>query len=220
LTAESLHIVSARHESQSKLFDGIARQVAQQVDVAPKTFGHQEGCSDGKPTVKLTNNQAAGSMFALSTAHSQLMNIWIEEQAQACSAAAIAISAAGVHLEDLYLEGDDNSDAALCTINASGTRASLRGCSFVSTEATTSNAPPTIGLELSAAVDCVRLDSVIFDGGTLGFSDYALKASAAAMTSFRALNVSFLRGADYSLHASSTGYLNPQTVTGQHMGVW
>lgn len=201
------------------LMDGHTETITSAVTVNKAIAIVGEGQSSGQPAVVLTNNQAAGAVLTLSTAYAEVYNIWIAKQSQACSAVAVAISAQAVHLEDVYFEGDENSDAALCQINGSGTDSSLRNCAFVS-DATDNTDVPTIALELSAAVTGIRMDGVVFDGGSYGFSDYALKASAGAITNLRARSLSFLRGADYTIHASSTGYVNPATVSGQHTGVW
>ena len=120
---------------------------------------------------------------------------------------------------------DANDNAAGLQLNTGAGDIFLRNCTLISTQAANaspaSNDPPSIGLEVTAAMSDLRLEGCVFDGGTIGFADpYALKASAAAVTRLRGVNMSFLRGADYTLNSSTTGYINVQTSTGAVLGVW
>lgn len=76
-------------------------------------------------------------------------------------------------------------------------------CSWKST-ATLITAQPSIGLEVANAVSGVWLTSCTFDGGVCGWSDYALKATA-AVTRLYAPDLALLRGCDVYTATGSSG---------------
>lgn len=183
-----------------------------------------EGSSSGLPTAKFTNNQAAAALFTIGATDVQLVNIFFEEQDQACSVALITCAVARFLMRGCYFQADGNSNAAQLQFNTGAGDVQVDSTTFISTstaQATASNNdPPQIGIEVTAAMSDLRMTGTVFDGGTIGWADNALKASAAAVTRLRGLQMSFINGADYDLHASTTGYLNPATSTGDVVGNW
>jgi hypothetical protein len=179
-----------------------------------------EGTSGGKPTVKFTNNQAAGELLTLTSSNLEIRNIWIEEDAQACSASRVTTNNAdNVGFIDCYFECDGNSDASCVKVSGSGKKnIYFKNCTWISTStaqaAPADNDPPTIGLEVANNITGFFMDGCVFDGGTIGFSDYALKATAAATIHWKVENLSLLRGADAGFNVASTGWMFPTTTTG------
>jgi hypothetical protein len=178
------------------------------------------GCGQlsGLPTVKFTNNQAAGQLFTITTTGVEFRSIWFEEDAQANSAVKISTNQARTYFEDCYFQIDGNSNAACVQVNTGASDSCFRNCTFVSTSLAqddpTNNDPPTTAVEITAVMNGMRLQGCVFDGGQVGFSDYALKGTAGAITNFRALDISLLRGADIAVTSSSTGYIHVTTSTG------
>jgi hypothetical protein len=202
------------------LMDGHAETLTAVQDIAAAVTIVGEGRSDGKPTVKLTNNQAAGIMIDVNASGNdvEFRNIWIEEDAQANSAVRVRTDLARTSFIDCYFECDGNSNAACLQVNTGASALYLKNCTFISTSAAqaapASNDPPTIALEITAAVAGVKMEGCVFSGGNIGFSDYALKATAAAITNVRIETLSQLLGADVGFHGSSTGFIMPTTTTG------
>lgn len=196
------------------LLDGHAETLTGALTISKRLTVVAEGQSSGKPTVKLTNNQAGGSLLTISATDVQFHNIWFEEESQGNSAVRITTNQARTTFKGCYFEADDNNNAAVLQVNTGASDLVIDGCTFISTEATSTNSPPTIAVELAAAMSQVLIKDTVFSGGTMGWSDFALKASAAAITRVRGEGVSMLLGADADFHTSSTGYFNPQTNTG------
>lgn len=80
--------------------------------------------------------------------------------------------------------------------------ARVQDCYFTST-ATDVTLQPAIGLEVADAMTGLVLDNVTFTGGAAGWSDYALKFSA-AITRLHAEGLSLLLGADAFAATGST----------------
>lgn len=110
------------------------------------------------------------------------------------------------------------------TVAASVSNTSILDCTFLSTavrDATPSlNSPPQAALVLAGVATDLYISNTVFDGGEIGFVNTAFNASAGAVTRIRGHNVQFLRGADFAIHASSTGYFDVSTRTGAITGSW
>lgn len=170
-----------------------------------------EGTTTTMP--KLTNNQAAGQLITIASADVQLRNIWFEEDSQANSAVRVSSASARTALIGCYFEANATQNAAVVQVNTGASDLLVKNCTFIST-ATADDDAPVIALEITAATSEVDIEGTVFSGGTQGWKDFALKASAAAITRVRMETCSFLLGADAAFHASSTGYLQPSTTTG------
>lgn len=193
--------------------DGHAETLTSVQAVAKRLTIMGEGVSAGIPTVKFTNNQAAASLFDITATDVQFRNIRFPPETVANSAARITADVARTAFIGCYFEADGNQNAAVVEINTGAEGLVVENTTFISTETADDDAPD-VGLEITAAMSNVTMKGAIFDGGTQGWKDFSLKASAAAVTNFRGEGLSFLRGADASLHASSTGYIQPSTTTG------
>lgn len=171
-----------------------------------------EGSSGGNPTAKLTNDQGAASMILATAASVRLRNIWIMENAQACSAARITSSGAQFEMTDCYVECGGNDDAAAVLLN--GARATFRGCTFISTAATVAAQPYGAVRDNATPLEDVTFVDCVFSDGAVGFSDhYALRFTNDA-TRLRGERVSLLLGADVDFTASSTGYFQVSSSSG------
>lgn len=92
------------------------------------------------------------------------------------------------------------------------------GCEFKST-ASVVTAQPAVGLEVVNAVTDVELEQVIFNGGTVGFSDYALKGTA-AITRFLGIDVQFINEADFFFATGTSGDFHISSGSGSARGQW
>lgn len=195
-----------------------------QVLTATQTFNKAgitlvgEGSSSGKPTVKFQMNHGSQDMFVVSAAGVRFSGLWIQGQAQASAGLRIWANSTTCEIDECYIEcgAFDLSTAIL----AAGNNFTLRRTTIIST-AVASTAQPLMGVQLGAAISDVKIEDCVFDGGTFGFSNYAaLDLSAQIITRLKGEGNSFLRGADYVIHASTIGYFNPQTASGGVRGAW
>ena len=162
------------------------------------------GQSDGKPTVKYTNNQAAGSLFTITADNVELRNIWFEEESQSNSSPTVASSGDAFRVVGCYMELDENTTASGFDLQqAAGETALLRNCTFVSTAAAIGSVPD-VAIAKSGAGQ-LWMDGVTFDGGTYGFEEgYAYDEDGGAAGRLVATGMTLLRGADMRIHGSST----------------
>lgn len=156
------------------------------------------GCGTGSSRPRYTCTGAV-DMFAVSAA-----GVWIEgfyfPASTAAATSRIAFTAASGHVVDCYFEcGASDTNRAL-RIHTAAANTRVDGCSFVTTASR-----PAIGLEVSAAVADTYINACTFNGGSYGWSDYALKVSAAA-TRVRGRNLTFTNRADYGHTVTATTY--------------
>ncbi|MGW8177599.1 MAG: hypothetical protein ACWGQW_02220 [bacterium] len=177
-----------------------------------------EGASSGLPTVKFTLNAAAANLFNITGDGVELRNIFFEEESKSCSAARILVNADRVTMHGCYFQIDGNLTPACVSLYTNAADIFLENCTFVSTSAAQSdpadNDPPSSAVSSENAITGLRIKGCVFDGGSIGFSGYALDLSDSAITDLRVEGMSLLRGADVSINASSTGYVQTPTVTG------
>lgn len=173
------------------------------------------GSSSGVPTVTFTNNSAAGVMFSFTGSGLQeLRNVKIAVNAQTNAQARLSNANTGVlRLAGCYFQcgATDTGPALLNTTN--GVNIHLKNCTFVST-ATNAGSRPESAFKVSAAMTTLLMDGVVFDNGTVGFSNTYALSIGAAVTALAAENMSFLRGADASIFETAVGYLAATTATG------
>ena len=170
------------------------------------------GASGGKPTVKLQLNAAATIMVTASNAGVQLRNIWFQDNAQNNTAAKVKFTGINGLVSGCYFEcGPHDTSAANVEFGTGGSGGRVENCTFVST-ATVATTKPFSGVVVSAALTDISVSNTVFDGGTYGFSSYALSANSAPTRS-RFENFSLLRGAD-AIFGATTGFVLPTTVTG------
>ncbi len=180
--------------------------------------------AEGLVTAEFINNSASASLFTVDTTDVQLINIDFAEQLQTNSAPLITCDQARFLMRGCVLSANGSNNAALLQLNTGAGDCRIDATGFISTSLAQSEAgtndPPTTGLEVTAAMSDLHMTGTVFNGGPIGWTDYAFKASTAAMTRLRATGMSFLLGADYALHADSTGYLHIGVSTGDVIGSW
>lgn len=72
---------------------------------------------------------------------------------------------------------------------------------------------PAIGIEVANAMTDLNLANVLFDGGSVGWSDYAFKGTA-AITRLDASSIALLRGSDFYAATGSVYRVNVSAQTG------
>lgn len=169
------------------------------------------GQSSGKPTVKFTNNQAAAAAFVLSGTGCELRNIWLEEESQANSSTRITMSGLFTRLVGCYIESNGNSDAYDVTV--SNSYVSIRNNTFISTATAASSLP--VGCITGTSISHIEVDGNTFDGGSYGYSGYALRL-VTAIAGLKGLDNSLLRDVDTTKPAvgADDGYIAFSTASG------
>lgn len=154
------------------------------------------------------------------------------------------ITAAGVTLSNLYLPASTNSNftgtkvktAAVSTIidgcyfeagaNDGGpqlelvtgaSQVRLKDTTFISTSTGTQ---PESAIKVTNAVTDLELDAVVFDGGTVGWSNPYAFNGAAAITRLRAINVDLYDDSDITLATGTLGYVHIRNKSGSARVVW
>ena len=178
-----------------------------------------EGTSGGKPAVSFQMNSAANlNLFSVSAANVQLRNIYIKTNLQTSSAVAVTVNASDSQFIGCYWELNTTDTGGLL-LTTGADRALVKNCTFVctNTSGAAATATPTYGLSIGSIAD-IEIQGTIFNGGAFGFPQNAILG--ATVTRLRADSLSMLNGADASLGASTTGWFNPQTVTGGSNVSW
>ena len=202
--------------------DGHAETIVSVVSISKRLTIVGEGSSAGVPTVIITNNQAAGSMFAVAAINVQFRNIKFATNTQSCSVARVTTASTNTRFVGCYFACARYDDATAVLLNSGATYASFESCTFISTETTHDlSTQPESAIKSGAAIADLSIADCVFSSGVSGFANfYAVDLSAGACTRVRMTGLSLLLGADIKLHASSTGYVNVQTTTGGAKVVW
>lgn len=101
-------------------------------------------------------------------------------------------------IKDCYFECGTNDTNRSLNISSNAVR--VEGCSFVTTASR-----PAIGLQVAQAVQAPVIVDCVFDGGSYGWSDYALKVSAAA-TLIQIVGGTFSNRSDLGITVTATTY--------------
>lgn len=179
-----------------------------------------EGTIAGKPGASFQMNTASNlDMFAISATSVQFRNVYFKTNLQPNSAATVVVLETDAAFIGCYweLSSKDAAGLSLSFDASNATRALIKNCTFIST-ATVSSAVPTYGLFSNTALSDIEIQGCVFDAGTVGFGTGAVVLGQT--TRLRADGISLLHGADVNINSSSTGWFNPQTVTGGSTVTW
>jgi hypothetical protein len=108
---------------------------------------------------------------------------------------------------------DTNRKVIFATAGATGPF-TLDGCTFTAVAA-----QPAIALELTTSTAQLVLTNCTFDGGSFGWSDYALKASAGTF-GIHIVGLQLLNGSDVQFPTSSNGFVQTTAATGDSRIDW
>lgn len=201
------------------LADNHAETLATGISLPAGTTIVGMGTSGGIPTPTIT---IGGLPITVAAAGVSLRGVRLALNGSTSSM--VDVSGAGFWMADCYVSVGTGNNGAVVTLASGADNACIERTTFLSDSpretAASSNDPPSTAITVSAAISDLALREVVFDGGTIGWGDYAFKATAAAITRLRAEQISLLRGADYAINASTTGYFSVDTKTGAAGGSW
>lgn len=183
-----------------------------------------EGSSSGVPTVTFVQNHATNSIFNVTAAGVKMRNIKLAESLISTLNPRVTWSGANGEIRGCYFACGSQDGATTVQLSTGASSFLLHSSTFVSTTALGTSRPGA-GFLVANALSDIDIFNCVFDSGAHGFAGIALSApaldlSAAAITRLRIEALSILRGADYSINASTTGYVNVQTATGGSRGTW
>ena len=92
-------------------------------------------------------------------------------------------------------------------------------CAINNSTFTAVAAGASIGIQVVNAMTGLKMNNITFDGSSFGWTDYALKGSA-AVTNLRATRISQLNGSHILLPTGTTGSLQQQASTGDSRVDW
>jgi len=202
------------------LMDGHTQTLTAALTIAKRVLIVGGGESDGKPTVKLTLNAAAASLFNVTAAGVEIRNVWFEENAQTNASAKVLVAGNRFRMKGCYFQCGATDTGSAVNIGAV-TTAEFDSTTFVSTATLTSAQPLRAVLMSDASAVDVRFDSCVFDGGTVGFSGYwAVSADSVAVTALVFENCSLLRGADILANTGAVGWVGGISTTESALVNW
>jgi hypothetical protein len=159
----------------------------------------------GSSRARLTCGGAI-AMLTLSATGTSLNNIYFPAST-AVNTCRVDVTAAGVVSDNCYFECGANDTNRSFRFSAGASSCQLTNATFVAMAS-----QPAIGVEVAAALAGLFFEEVTFDGGSFGFSDFALKATA-AITAVYANQIHQLNNADVSLAAGCSGVWLPGNVS-------
>ena len=183
------------------------------------------GTTSGKPSARLTR-AFAGAPLLLSNFGVAIRNIYFPESTQSSANRRIVTSNLGQYIRDCYFECGHNDTSSSLHLNTGTGYLEIRDCTFVSVSTAPSGgaetqAPPDSAISVGDVLNDIRIDGLVLDGGVGGWGNYyAANLSGFNHTRLRVETLSLLRGSDVRINASTTGYLNAQTVTGSGKVFW
>lgn len=156
------------------------------------------GCGSGSSRPRYTCTGAV-NMFAVTGAGTWIEGIYFPAST-AVATDRIGIAAANCMVKDCYFECGANDTNPSLIFAASGTQAKAEGCSFVVTASR-----PAVGIGITAAVADSTVVDCVFDGGSYGWTNYALLVSAAA-TRIKVLGGTYINHSDIGVSVTATSY--------------
>lgn len=175
-----------------------------------------EGSGSNRPRF---TRDADINMFDVTAAGVVFINLYFPASTTASTKSRVRMAAANDQIHDCYFEcGASDTGPGAETITGAGSVV-VTNTSFVST-ATSLSAQPHSGLKVTNAITDLELMTVVFDGGSTGWSNqYALNV-AGAVTRLRALDVDLLHDSDIQIVTGSTGYLTVRNKSGSARVNW
>jgi hypothetical protein len=153
------------------------------------------------------------AMFDITGASILLDNLYFPASTSA-PAARVRVGGASVQLNALQFDcGSSDTNRALSFVTGAA-QATLRNSRFTSV-----GTGAAVGIEIINATADISMDMVTLDGGSFGWSDYAIKGTAAA-TRMRWKRLYQLNGSHILLPTGSTGTVNVISATGDSRLDW
>lgn len=156
------------------------------------------GCGTGSSRPRYT---CTGSvvMFNIAGNGTRIENIYFPAST-AAPTTRIDMAAPYCVVKDCYFECGASDTTSAVRIPAAGSGNLVTGCSFVTTASR-----PAIGVHISGAGGNNTIEDCTFNGGSYGWTDYALKQSAAA-TGTRIIGGTYANRSDIGFTVTGTSY--------------
>ncbi len=156
------------------------------------------GCGTGSSRPRYTCPGAV-SMFNIAGNGTWIEGIYFPAST-AVPTSRIDVAAPYCKIKDCYFECGANDTTRAVRVTAASSGSIIEGCSFVSVAQR-----PAIGLEISGAGGNNTITDCTFNGGSYGWSDYALKISAAA-TGTKIIGGTYINRSDIGATVTGTSY--------------
>jgi hypothetical protein len=194
------------------LLDGHDETLTATVADGGKTL-HVIGCgwASGKPTVKLTLNNASSDLLQLTGACSQVRGVWFKGSTQTTTADQLLLNGISQRVQDCYFERSAKDVGKGVRFGASAVNSEIRDTAFVATN-TTYTDQPRHAIYGTLKPDKLVLNNVTVDGGTYGF--HGAEAVSVVIDRPKFENLSLLRGADMHVTGILHGYIQVTARTG------
>lgn len=195
-----------------------------------------EGATAGVPTVELTMGPGSHHMFDLGTSGDgsvAIRNIRFRPPGNAAAPGNTTgnyIRGDVPHIDIIgcYFDFDEYSQAEGIRMGPGADGWSYQNCVFTNvddTEPVVARPRPAIAILGPGALRQLDMCGCTFDGGIHGFDDgsqnpFAFDGSIEVINQVRVLRMSLLRGADFKLHADSTGRVEVALATGHAKVEW
>lgn len=157
------------------------------------------GCGAGSSRPRYVSATSGSKMIAASGAGQRWRNIYFAAPTTA-DGASLDITGANVRVRDCYFECATNGGGILGDTGANSL--TVRGCSFVAT-----GAIPVSGYASTAGLADTLFEDTLFDGASVGWSNYAFFVSGSAATRLYFENVSFRNRSDCGVSITGSTYL-------------
>lgn len=172
------------------------------------------GGGTGTSRPRFTRNHGSAKLFDLTVSRVQLRNLYFVQDAQANATALVTVGGTECRIKNCYFEGGATNTGPLLDLVTGGDRCRIDDTTLISV-ATALASQPSMAIRVANAITDLVTDGLVIDGGTVGWSNqYAMDATAAAVTALLMENTSLLRDADIGLHASTTGLVHVGTSSG------
>jgi len=202
------------------LLNGHTETLTSTLSITKSVIIAGSGTTSGKPGVQMKSNSAASNCISLAADGAQIRNIYFPTNVQSNSGYRLQVtSAVDTAIIGCYFECGANDQGPGAQILSGATGCRIENCTFIST-ATTTTTRPVRGLYINGSLSDIRVKGCIFSDGTVGFSTAAFDASTSALTRCCFEELSFLLGADFLQHASTTGWVTITTATGGGRVSW
>jgi len=173
-----------------------------------------EGTGSSRP--KFTCTGAGIDMFNVTAAGVQFRNLYFP--APTADGYRVSSSAAGTVVDGCYFEhGTADTTAQGVYLGSNANHARILNTTFIVTSTTTR---PAGAIRVANAIADLTLDTVVIDGGTVGWANPYAVLGSAAVTRLSAVDIDLLRGSDVSLATGTTGIITLRNKTGSSRIVW
>lgn len=158
-------------------------------------------------------------MFDITVASVWLDNLYLDDSDLASTNAKVKTAGDTTVINNCYIECGTNDTGPALEVVTGASNLSVRSTTFISTSTSVSSQPASAITVTNALIGC-ELDTVVFSGGSSGWSNPYAFNGAAAVTKMRATNIDLLLDSDVTFATGSTGFFTVRNKTGSARIVW